>query len=404
MKRITQGMMCAAAAVLLGACDSNDRGTGPTPGDGLFRRYVALGNSITAGVQSEGINDSTQAQSYPVLLAARADADFDFARLQKPGCAPPLLRPLPYGTARVGGGSAISCAGLAGTPPSVNQNLAFPGFKIADALAIPSDPTVRLIYTSIFGQRTSVQLMAAADPSLVSVWLGNNDALAAATGGNAGALTPLASFQASLNAIADAIVNQTDAEEVILLGVLDPQVAPIVQPGLFFWAARQDPQVNALVGKPVNDNCGPGAPGSRNLVSLRIVGDGGVAQISCADDAPYVLSAAEQAAITARVVEFNQAIRGRANAQGWIYVDPNAVLQPLLSDPVRIRRCQGLLDVPAAQVGARLRESCPYPRARDEDFFGTLISFDAVHPAADGHRVIADAIEARIRAEHPDAF
>ena len=38
--------------------------------DPMFRRYVSLGNSITAGFQSAGINDSTQQRSYAVLLGA----------------------------------------------------------------------------------------------------------------------------------------------------------------------------------------------------------------------------------------------------------------------------------------------------------------------------------------------
>ena len=35
----------------------------------MFPRYVAMGNSITAGFQSAGINDSIQQQSYAVLFA-----------------------------------------------------------------------------------------------------------------------------------------------------------------------------------------------------------------------------------------------------------------------------------------------------------------------------------------------
>ena len=46
--------------------------------DPLFRRYAALGNSITAGFQSAGINDSTQRRAYPVLLAMAMGTDFTY--------------------------------------------------------------------------------------------------------------------------------------------------------------------------------------------------------------------------------------------------------------------------------------------------------------------------------------
>src|SRR3712207_8913200 len=53
-------------------------------------RYVAIGNSITAGYQSDGINDSTQARSYAVLLAQAAGTTFRVPALNRPGCQPPI--------------------------------------------------------------------------------------------------------------------------------------------------------------------------------------------------------------------------------------------------------------------------------------------------------------------------
>ena len=64
----------------------------PVPSGGpLFQTYVAMGNSITAGVQSAGINDSTQTRSYAVLLAEAMGATFNYPRLNMPGCPPPFL-------------------------------------------------------------------------------------------------------------------------------------------------------------------------------------------------------------------------------------------------------------------------------------------------------------------------
>src|ERR1051325_12237964 len=59
------------AALLAAACHQDKLVTPPIPaytGGEMFVRYVSLGNSLTAGFQSGGINDSTQRQAYPVLL------------------------------------------------------------------------------------------------------------------------------------------------------------------------------------------------------------------------------------------------------------------------------------------------------------------------------------------------
>jgi len=52
----------------------NSPGVPPYAGGAMFQRYVAMGNSITAGFQSGGINDSTQRRSYAVLVAVSCAA------------------------------------------------------------------------------------------------------------------------------------------------------------------------------------------------------------------------------------------------------------------------------------------------------------------------------------------
>src|SRR5213596_3422064 len=81
------GLVLAAAA-----CndDQLNRPFGNIPVDPLFARYVSMGNSITAGFQSGGINDSTQQQSYAVLLAQAMRSPFFVPSLTKPGCPPPF--------------------------------------------------------------------------------------------------------------------------------------------------------------------------------------------------------------------------------------------------------------------------------------------------------------------------
>ena len=87
---LLRGVMVAALFGLLASCQT-DRTVGPSYSGGtLFTSYVALGNSITAGYQSGGINDSTQQRSYAVLLARQFGTRFAIPSLAMPGCAPPI--------------------------------------------------------------------------------------------------------------------------------------------------------------------------------------------------------------------------------------------------------------------------------------------------------------------------
>src|SRR5689334_24037141 len=83
----------AAAALCAAAACSSTRdvlGVNPPASGEIFQSYVAIGNSITAGYQSGGINDSTQKRSYAVLLAAQMGTRFAYPSLAMPGCPPPV--------------------------------------------------------------------------------------------------------------------------------------------------------------------------------------------------------------------------------------------------------------------------------------------------------------------------
>src|SRR2546427_5982171 len=87
---LAAGISVALAAA---ACHEDDLISPPVPpytGGAMFQRYVSMGNSITAGFQSGGINDSTQKQSYVALVAAAMGSPFYYPSLPNPRCPPPL--------------------------------------------------------------------------------------------------------------------------------------------------------------------------------------------------------------------------------------------------------------------------------------------------------------------------
>ena len=118
----------------------------------LFDRYVSLGNSVTAGLQSGGILVDFQRQAYPVLLAGKAGAPFGIPALTPPGCPPPLVGPLTLERT-----STEPCALRSFKAPDVVQNLAVPGADaghLDDALG-----TETLLNTLILGGRTQLRAM-----------------------------------------------------------------------------------------------------------------------------------------------------------------------------------------------------------------------------------------------------
>src|SRR5881275_1644947 len=220
-----------AAGLVLAAvgCSNDDLITPPVPqykGGPMFQRYVAMGNSITAGFQSGGINDSTQQQSYVALVAGKMGSPFYYPSLTKPGCPPPIdtvftATGVPH---RLGGGTAATCVFRAPTIPPFLTNVAVPGAEALDLLQNgPGAGTNSNALTLLMlGGRTQIQAMMAAHPTFVSVWAGNNDVLGAATNsanaGDSTLITPIATFQTNYGAMLDSIV-AVGPGGVVLIGV-----------------------------------------------------------------------------------------------------------------------------------------------------------------------------------------
>ena len=92
MKRLLSFAVAALAFVALTAC-SSDRATGPA-GQEAFARYVAIGTSLSMGVQSDGAVYFSQQQDWTQLLAHQAFASYSQPLIRAPGCFSPLMAPL----------------------------------------------------------------------------------------------------------------------------------------------------------------------------------------------------------------------------------------------------------------------------------------------------------------------
>jgi hypothetical protein len=408
----------ALATLALGACVGDGAVTNPSvdpAGGALFIRYVSLGNSITAGFQSAGIVDSTQRNAYPNLLARAAGVPFNQPLFARPGCPPLMTAPLVPSTA------ASTCVRVDAPTTSYRGNVAVPGVRIADLFAIPGGQISQL-YTLITGGRTVIQAMTDAQPTFVSAWIGNNDALSAALSGTLGPLaagadsnlTRLASFQASVSALSSAITT-SGAQGAVLIGVVFADSAsPLLQPGAYFFLSRD--AGGRFNGKPVNNNCSPvtplGTPNplSANMVSFQIVSSA-LPEINCDPASPqggtYLLDSAERAVLGARIAAYNAALKAAADANGWLYVNPMDILRPELARVTsgrfnQVRKCQLLATATtAAQFQTAVLNSCPVTGATAApNFFGALISYDGVHPSTAAHVLIARSLAASINTKY----
>jgi len=405
----TSRFSAAVLGLVLAAAACNDdqlnRPFSNVPVDPLFDRYVSMGNSITAGFQSGGINDSTQLQSYAVLLARAMRAPFFPPLLNRPGCPPPYTNVFAQPTpTRVGGGTATTCAlrKIPNPAPPYISNTAVPGAEVEDIISnsdTASNPNTLTQF--ILGGLTQTQMLERAHPTFVSIWIGNNDVLGAATSstnpGDSTKITSVANFQARYSAMLDT-VDAAGPQGAILVGVANVTAIPFFSAGATYWAIK-----NGLVpgsafppAFTVSNNCAPvasGIPGARGDQTLVPFPYGaallGAAQLGaprnldCADTVAAVVVPSELTKLVAAVTAYNAFISSQATAHGWAYVDPNPTLDSLrtLPQPNTVVRAFPLIGQPC-----------------NLNPFGSAFTCDGVHPSAFTHRLIAiklrDAINA----------
>ena len=389
-KQFRAGALAAAVALtaVIAACgkDSVDIIAAPKAVNPIFQSYVALGNSITAGYQSGGINDSTQRQSYARLVALQMGTRYAYASLAGNGCPPPVNNFLLQ--TRVGSGTSSTC--FLRNPLSATRvlnNVAVPGATALDPTASTS-ATANILTQLVLGGKTQVQKALQAQPTFVSVWIGNNDVLDAAAKGVTVATVPLATagitdttvFKARYKLIIDGLKTQPNVKG-ILVGVGNVTAIPLLFPAeSLFTNPTLKAQFDAAAGGAVT--LVPNCTLSRALVSAAVAGQmrsGAFPRvISCQANVPqapvgnyFILDTLEQAIFDKDIAAYNRYIAAKADSAGFAYVDPNPLLAAL--------RTSG--QVPAFPDFS----SATAP-------FGAYFTLDGVHPSNLTHILVAKAL------------
>jgi lysophospholipase L1-like esterase len=280
-----------------------------------FTTYVALGDSLTAGMSNGALVETHQRRSYPALLAAQAGVSaFEQPLISEPGIPTELalvtLIPPVVSTKATKQGAPLR---LELARPY--NNLGVPAANVSDLLTRVTDGG-GFHDLILRGRGTALAQGLSLKPTMVTLWIGSYDLLGAVVSGRAiegVTLTPVASFKAAFQSVVNAI--KASGASAVAANVPDVTTIPFVN--------TIQPIVVGPTGAPVRVNgqtvalIGPNGPLPANsLITLAaapllLKGDGiptAVGGTGRALPDEVILDLGEVAAIRERVGQYNQAI------------------------------------------------------------------------------------------------
>ena len=410
-KTLTLLALGAVAVALTGCGSSDDLPTSPryasTTDLAGLQEYAAIGNSLTAGYQSGAWgNPEHVAASYPNLIARQLGIA-GFKQVSMSGTGLGFVSGSPVGNMVVNmgaSGPALSysevdptnvAAMMAGAAAdfdfSAPRNFGIPGITLMHSAGAPlgvyagGNPYAAFYTNATSAAKTQLQLAAESGAGFVTCWLGNNDVLGFVTSGGTGAITPEATFQASLAGVGAllgstpylAVMNVPNVTDIpfvtyfnpVLIAMMDALGAPMHA----VWAMD-----NGLgMAVPVFLD-----PGTNNYVLLpaasAMAADPTLGRTS-ANPLPdaYVLDAGELAAAQAAVVTFNGMLEDMVDGLNALDRDHHAILVDMnafFSDVV-----QNGYSYAGETFTTRFVS-------------GGIFSLDGVHPTSLGYAIVANHI------------
>ncbi len=252
MKKLNFLYILLVAAVLITACSQERDEVLPTPtpieSDGVlpsagsadFSKFIAVGNSLTAGTQGNALFTAGQDNSLPAILATQfalvGGGEFNQPDINSVNGFNPSFSDLANGII-AGRLVLLNPANPAPGPlfpgdlptpftgdKSALNNFGVPGIILAQALipntGTPGDPFENGLYTrfaSAPGTSTIIGDAVAAQGSFFMFWLGNNDVLGYATTGGDGSIpiTDVAAFEQQYTAALQALTTDPDIQGVV---------------------------------------------------------------------------------------------------------------------------------------------------------------------------------------------
>lgn len=427
MKYIFKSFFFIAGMALLSACEPKMDAFVPSSGNADFTRFVALGNSLTAGYSNGALYTSGQSYSYANLIAGQmklagggafimpvvTNEDGLLAGKLKLGIGTNCLGVSSMGPVSAGGTPSGIPAALApvgysvnnfGVPGAKSYHLIVPGY--GDPAGLFNVPATANPYFVRFASSVSTTILAdamAVNPTFFSLWIGNNDVLGYSTSGGLGdVITPQSLFENALTAI---VTNMTaNSAKGIVANIPDvtsiPFFTTIPYNGLVL---TQQAQVDALnqaylqlgitftLGQNAFVIADPTALGGMRMIksnemvllslpqdSLRCGGWGSIKPIP----GQYTLVESEISAVQTATQGFNQTLKSLAESKGLAFADVNQLMK----------------NVKTGLVYDGIRFSVTYVT-------GGTFSLDGVHLTPRGNAVVAnyfiDAINSQYASNIP---
>jgi len=405
MKRLSPSRAVSAGAVLLlvfvapllTGCDDESL-TAPEIQNDLFNSYVALGNSITAGFQSGGINSQTQAESFAVRLSQQMQTPFGVPEMSVPGCPPPYEQffnqngiPDPQRPADTDGST---CALRDAQAPLRVNNVAVPGAQVADVTSNQTS-SANTLTQFILGGRTQAEAARALNPTFATVWIGNNNVLSPALNGTADVPTP-SEFQSRYTSMLDNLTADGTLEGGVLIGVANVTFIPFFSPGPVYFGLEQQGRfpsnfdvASSCDARDPNTGLAPLVPLDYGfaLIGQAIQNPGQTVTLDCQATGTPALTLNEVSTLAGRIQQYNGIIQQQAQQRDLAYLNPNDVL--------------GLLYTNDDGDQDPTNDLIPKFPDRDSDQpFGQFFSLDGVHPSTTTHQVLTNQLISTINEQY----
>src|SRR5205814_1142388 len=185
-----------------------------------FTRFVAIGDSYGAGVESGSLNLNHQQFSWPAIIAMQVGLKVSAptAAATENCFAEPLVSCPGIGSELqlLSVTGSIAPAAGTGTPLMTTfarpyNNLSIPGANVNDTITLkgtdPATSTAKAYAQFILrGQGTEVDQALAQNPTFIAIWIGGNDLLGAVLAGTPALITPTATFTTAYNAMLDKLI------------------------------------------------------------------------------------------------------------------------------------------------------------------------------------------------------
>ena len=393
----TAVLLLALTVSLLSGCDDESI-MAPEIQDDLFNSYVALGNSITAGFQSGGINSQTQSASFAALLAEQMQTPFGVPELATPGCPPPFVEffnesgiPAPQRPAQT---DSTTCAlRTEQLPPRVN-NVAVPDAEVVDVTS-NNTPSTNALTQFILGGRTQAQAALEANPTFATVWIGNNNVLDPALNGTAN-VTPPNEFEDQYISMLNQLTSGDSLEGGVLIGVSNVAFIPFFSPGPVYVALEQQGQfpqnfevTSSCDAQDPNTGLTPLIPIDYgfNLIGQALQNPGQTVTLDCQATGTPALTLNEVSTLAGTVQQYNTVIQQQAQQRDLAFFNPNNIFATLYTNE------DGDLD-PTNDLIPK------FPDRDSDEPFGPFFSLDGIHPSAAAHRVVTNQLVGAINEQY----